>query len=161
MAGAVHAQGSGTVPPADNGLRLTPQLRTSPGLRVHRLPDDDIPAYLQADHMQGDPDSNVTLTGTAEVRRIDGVAKGDRIDYRSDTGAVDIKGNARLMRDGTLVTGPSAQFNIDTDSGEIESPNFWIGASGGSARAERAEIFSRSQMRLTTVQYSGCACVEP
>lgn len=166
LAGAVHAQGSqGTIPSGDTAaqpqLRESIQLRSSPGLRVHKLPDDQIPVFTESDHLQGDPDANVTLTGTAQVRRIDGVAKGERIDYRSDTGAVDIQGNARLMRDGTLITGPSAQFNIDTDSGEIESPNFWIGASGGFARAERAEIFSRSQMRLTTVQYSGCPCPKP
>ncbi|HYG45127.1 MAG TPA: LPS assembly protein LptD, partial [Bordetella sp.] len=164
LAGAAHAQGSqGTVPLADAEppLRESIQLRESPGLRVHQLPDDQIPVFMEADRLEGDPDSNLTLTGSAQVRRIDGVVKGDRIDYGSDTGAVDIQGSARLMRDGTLVTGPAAQFNIDTDSGEIESPDFWIGASGGFARADKAEIFSRSQMRLTTVQYSGCPCPNP
>src|SRR3546814_5511521 len=44
LAGAVHAQGSqGTVPPSDAApppqLRESIQLRASPGLRMHRLPD--------------------------------------------------------------------------------------------------------------------------
>ncbi|WP_094823179.1 LPS-assembly protein LptD [Bordetella genomosp. 4] len=168
LAGAVHAQGSqGTLSSAEtesgasSRLQVAPQLRTSPGLRIHRVPEDDVASYLQADHIEGNPDSNVTLTGHSEVRRIDGVVKGDRIDYRNNTGETTLQGNVRMMRDGTLVTGPSAQFNVDTDSGEIESPNFWIGANGGAARAEHAEIFSRSQMRLTTVQYSGCPCADP
>ena len=168
LAGAVHAQGSQgirtsteTDSEAAPRLQTAPQLRSSTGLRVRRVPEDGVPSFLHADQMQGDPDANVTLTGKGEVRRIDGVVKGDKIDYRNSTGQTDLQGNVRMMRDGTLVTGPSAQFNIDTDSGEIESPNFWIGANGGAARAERAEIFSRSQMRLTTVQYSGCPCADP
>lgn len=168
LAGAVHAQGSqGTLTSteADAGasskLQVSPQLRSSTGLRMHEVPEDEVSSYLHADHIQGDPDANVTLTGTAEVRRIDGIVKGDKIDYRNNTGQTDLQGNVRMMRDGTLVTGPSAQFNVDTDSGEIESPNFWIGANGGTARAEHAEIFSRSQMRLNQVQYSGCPCPNP
>ena len=69
--------------------------------RLHRLPDGNIPAYLEADSIDGDPDSDLTLTGNAQVRRIDGVIKGDRINYRKDSGEVDVEGSARMMRDGT------------------------------------------------------------
>lgn len=136
-------------------------LRTSPGLRLHSLPDGNIPAYLEADSIDGDPDSDLTLTGNAQVRRIDGVIKGDRINYRKDSGEVDVEGSARMMRDGTLVTGPRAKFNVDKYTGEIEKPNFWMGATGGFAIAEHADIFSKSQMRLHTVTYSGCNCEKP
>ena len=162
-AGAVQAQGSqGSTPAASSSsVAAAPVLRTSPGLRVHRLPDGSIPAYMEADSIEGDPDSDLTLTGSAQVRRIDGVIKGDRINYRKDTGAVDVEGSARMMRDGTLVTGPTAKFNVDKYSGEIEKPNFWMGATGGFAVADHADIFSKSQMRLHTVTYSGCACEKP
>ena len=135
-------------------------LRTSPGLRLHSLPDGNIPAYLEADSIDGDPDSDLTLTGNAQVRRIDGVIKGDRINYRKDSGEVDVEGSARMMRDGTLVTGPRAKFNVDKYTGEIEA-EFLDGATGGFAVAEHADIFSKSQMRLHTVTYSGCNCEKP
>lgn len=136
-------------------------LRASPGLRVHKLTDDQMPAYLESDQMDGDPDSNVTLTGNAEVRRIDTVIKGDSINYRKAAGEVDSQGSARLIRDGSLMTGPAMHYNVDTDSGTLDQPNFWIGATGGFAKAEHADIFSRSTMRLTTATYSGCACETP
>ncbi|WP_333904417.1 LPS-assembly protein LptD [Achromobacter insolitus] len=160
-AGAVQAQGSPGSAPAASSTSATPVLRTSPGLRIHRLPDDSIPAFMEADTIDGDPDSDLTLTGNAQVRRIDSVIKGDRINYRKDTGEVDVQGSARMMRDGTLVIGPNATFNVDKSSGQIEKPNFWMGANGGFAVAEHADIFSRSQMRLQTVTYSGCACETP
>jgi len=168
VAGAVQAQGR----PADTpqaaasevnviGLRPASDLRSSSRLSTHRLTDDKIPAYLEADDMQGSPDSRAVLTGNAQVRRIDGVIKGDRITYDNATGEVNVEGNAHMLRDGTLITGPSAHMNADTYSGEIEQPNFWIGATGGSAKASHADIFSQSQMRLKDVTYSGCPCEKP
>nr|WP_254926042.1 LPS-assembly protein LptD [Bordetella genomosp. 11] len=111
--------------------------------------------------MDGDPDSNVTLTGSAQVRRIDSVLKGDQITYRRASGEVDSQGSARLMRDGTLVTAPAMKYNIDADSGQLSSPDFWLGATGGFAKADHADIFSRSTMRLQNTTYTGCACAEP
>lgn len=144
-----------------NARRFGARAAHVPGLRLHSLPDGNIPAYLEADSIDGDPDSDLTLTGNAQVRRIDGVIKGDRINYRKDSGEVDVEGSARMMRDGTLVTGPRAKFNVDKYTGEIEKPNFWMGATGGFAVAEHADIFSKSQMRLHTVTYSGCNCEKP
>src|SRR5690606_33911236 len=40
-------------------------------------------------------------------------------------------------------------------------PNFWLGATGGAGTASRADIFSRSHMRLADVNYSGCPCPDP
>jgi len=160
-AGAAQAQGSPGTAASAPSVTSTPQLRTSPGLRMHRLPDESIPAFMEADTISGDPDYELTLSGNAQVRRIDGVIKGDEINYRKDTGKVDVRGNARMMRDGTLVTGPNATFNVDRYSGEVEKPNFWLGATGGFAVADHADIFSKSQMRLHTVTYSGCPCENP
>ncbi|ARP96373.1 LPS biosynthesis protein [Bordetella genomosp. 13] len=168
VAGAVQAQNRpDSTPPAAaqqvqvHGLRTTSELRTSPRLQVHRLTDDQIPAYLEADDMQGSPDSRLVLKGNAQVRRIDGIIKGDSITYDRVTGDVDIQGNARMLREGTLITGPSARMNVDTYSGEIREPHFWVGATGASATASHADIFSQSQMRLKQVTYSGCPCESP
>lgn len=137
------------------------ELRVSPRLRMHKLTDDEISSYLEADQMDGSPDSRIVLTGNAQVRRIDTVLKGDRIDYNRNTGDINTQGSARLLRDGTLVTAPGLIYNVDNETGQIENPNFWMGASGGFARAEHADIFSRSTMRLSGVTYSGCDCEVP
>lgn len=169
VAGVVHAQGSQdsatqatpAAPKLTTAPRLESGLRMDTRLRMRNIPEDDISAFTEADDIQGDPTSELTMTGNAQVRRHDGVIKGDRIHYEHATGDVDIQGNARLMRDGTLITGPSARMNINTYSGEIEQPNFWVGSTGATARAEHADLFSKSQMRLTTVTYSGCPCDKP
>lgn len=136
------------------------KLREATRLRPHKLTDDQMPAYLEADRMDGDPNSNVTLTGAGQVRRIDTVLKGDEINYRKGSGDLTATGNARLLREGTLVTGTGLRYNMDRSSGDIDSPEFFI-ASGGHATGSHADLYSRSTMRLNDVIYSGCNCEVP
>ncbi|OXR49277.1 LPS biosynthesis protein [Pusillimonas sp. T2] len=139
-----------------------PQLAESSQLRVHGgLKDDDKTSFIVADQVETDPDGKLTLTGKAQVRRIDSVVKGDRIDYQRNTGQVDVWGDGMMMRDGNIIRGPELHYNFDSDTGEITTPDFWLGAGGGSGTAERAQIFSRSQMRLTDMTYAACPCPDP
>lgn len=131
-------------------------------MRVHsNVKDDDKTSFIVSDRVDSQPDGKLILTGDAEVRRIDSVVKGDRIDYQRDTGQVDVWGDAMIMRDGTIVRGPELHYNLDSETGEISSPDFWLGAGGGSGTAERAQIFSRSEMRLTDMTYAACPCPNP
>ena len=123
--------------------------------------DGDKTAFTVSDRIDTDTDGKISLTGNAEVRRIDSVLKGDRIDYQRDTGQIDVWGNAMMMRDGTIVRGPELHYNLDSATGEVSEPSYWLGAGGGSGKAERAQIFSRSTMRLTGMTYSACPCPDP
>lgn len=162
---ASPAAGAAAQPAANQvevrGIQPAVDLRSTSGLRVHRQTDDKIPAFLEGDRIDGSPDTRLTLTGNAQVRRIDTVIKGDSIDYDRKTGEATVTGHLRLQRDATLVTGPTGHVNVDSDQGEIDKPDFWIGATGGTARAEHADIFSKSEFRLKQVTYSGCSCAQP
>jgi len=139
-----------------------PQLIVSPKLQLHaKVDDDEMPAFMAADKMETDEDGKVILTGSAEVRRIDSVVKGDHIDYQRDTGQVHVRGNGLIMREGNIVRGPELSYNVDSETGEVYDPNFWLGADGGRGKAGKADIFSRSRMRLSDVDYAGCPCPEP
>jgi LPS-assembly protein len=143
------------------GLQPVRGMRASPRLREHLLPGDSISTFVQGDQIDGSPDTAFTLTGHAQIRRPDAVLKGDRIHYDRKTGEVTVDGNLRVLRDATLITGPSGRINLDDDEGEINAPDFWLGATGGTAQAQHADIFSQSEFRLTQVRYSGCSCSDP
>ena len=156
---AAHAQQAGSVAPAAGQAS---SLQVAPHLDLHtNLGQDQITSFLSADKMESDEEGKVILTGSAQVRRIDSVVKGDRIDYQSSTGQAKVRGNGLIMRDGSIVTGPELNYNIDKETGEIIEPNFWLGASGGAGKAVKADILSRNHMRLDTVNYSGCPCPDP
>ena len=141
--------------PAGTDLQISSKLRT------HALEEDQMSAFLIADDIRSDEDGRVVLSGKAEVRRADSVVKGDHIDYQRSSGQVRVRGNGLMMRDASIVQAPAFDYNIDSETGEITEPNFWLGASGGAGTAEWAKIFSRDHMRLGRVTYSGCPCPEP
>jgi LPS-assembly protein len=156
---AVQAQQSGAKTDAQTAL---PGLVVAPELRIHsNVDDNEITSFLIGDKMESDEDGLVILTGSAEVRRIDSVVKGDRIDYQRSTGQARVRGNGLIMRDASTVMGPSIDYNVNSETGEVNDANFWLGATGGAGKAVKADILSRDHMRLDDVTYSGCPCPDP
>lgn len=156
---AVQAQPSAV---NGNAQPALPELVVAPELRIHNNVDDnEITSFLIGDKMESDEEGLVILTGSAEVRRIDSVVKGDRIDYQRSTGQARVRGNGLIMRDASTIVGPSIDYNVNSETGEVNDPNFWLGATGGAGTASKADILSRDHMRLNDVTYSGCPCPDP
>ena len=142
--------------PDAGGLRMVGSLGQHPGLK-----DDTLPSFLIGDSIQQGADDRVILTGNAQVRRLDSIIKGDRIDYLQSTGEADVRGNGLIIRDGNLVRGPHLRYNVDSQTGLIEQPQFWLAGSGGVGQADEAEILSRQHMRLKNLRYSGWTGPDP
>ena len=142
--------------PDVNGMRMVGSLRLHPGLKA-----DELPSFLIGDDINRDAQGRVILRGNAQVRRLDAVIKGDRIDYLESTGEVDVRGNGLVVRDGNIVRGPHLRYNVDSEQGLVEQPRFWLGGSAGAGKAAEAEILSRQHMRLKNVRYSGWTGPDP
>ena len=151
---AVRAQEAGAAPTAT--LRESRSLQLHPGIDVNQLP-----VFTRSESVQGDPDDRIVLEGDAEVRRNDVILKGTRIDYDRAAEVLDAQGDVRLLREGSVITGPALRLDMASDSGEFENPEFYVATTGGSGEAEKAEFLSRTQTRLHEVIYSGCPCPEP
>lgn len=144
------------IPAADQGLRESSRLNVHGG-----VPESELSAFTISDKIENDTDDKIILTGNAEVRRNDAVVKGQRIDYQRGTGQVDVWGDGYLMRDGNVVKGPEIHYNLDSETGEITNADFWLGAGGGSGTSALTQVFSRSQMRMTDMEYAACPCPDP
>ncbi|WP_322996643.1 LPS-assembly protein LptD [Castellaniella sp.] len=141
---------------ADQPVAPTGELRTVGSLRLHSAPQDDaLPAFLIGDDISRDAQGRVSLQGNAQVRRLDGVIKGDRIDYDQDTGEIEVSGHGLMMRDGNIIKAPHLRYNTGTSQGAIQAPEFWLGASAGQGHAAYADVLSRQHMRLDDVRYTG------
>jgi len=149
--------------PQLNSMKLAPveDLQVSSKLQTHVLEEDQMSAFLIANDIHTDEEGRVVMSGDAEVRRIDTVVKGDRIDYLRSTGQLRVRGNGLIMRDASIIKAPAFDYNIDAESGEISELDFWLGTTGGSGAADRADIFSHDHMRLNDVTYTGCPCPDP
>ncbi|WP_353171804.1 LPS-assembly protein LptD [Paracandidimonas soli] len=152
-----------TAAPAQAGQQVVPRgLQVAPQLREHRnLQEEEMSVFLVGDDLSFDGEGKMVLQGGAQVRRIDSVVKGDRIEYDRDSGQVKVRGNGLMMRDASIVVGPEIDYNLNSETGEVTAPDFWLGGSGGAGTAERAEILSQQHMRLYDMRYSGCPCPDP
>ncbi len=154
---SAHAQ---PTPVSVNSAIVGPGLRISPLLERSTIPDKEMPAFLEGAQMQGDGLGNAKLRGKATIRRQDAVLKANIIDYNKRTGVMDAQVNARLIRDGNVITGASIIYNAEDGTASIDQPNFWV-ENGGAGVGSWADVFNRDQMSLTDVTYSGCPCPQP
>ena len=139
----------------------SPEIQVAPSLRVQSIAQDNLSVYFSADKLERTEEGQMRLSGDAQVRRIDSVAKGDTIRYQPDTGELEIRGNGRLIRDGTIINSNAIDYNIKTETGQLTAPTFLFGGSGGKGTAEQADLLSKDHLRMKTVEYSGCPCPTP
>lgn len=154
---AVHAQPAPAPAPP---FIVGPGLRISPMLERSTVPDKEMPAFLEGEQIEGDGLGNAKLRGKAVIRRQDAVLKANIIDYNKRTGVMDAQINARLIRDGNVITGTSIIYNAEDGTASIDQPNFWLD-DGGAGSGSWADVFNRNQMSITDVTYSGCPCPQP
>ncbi|WP_353958762.1 LPS-assembly protein LptD [Zwartia vadi] len=154
---AVHAQ---PTPAPSTPAIVGPGLRLSPLLERSTVPDKEMPAFLEGAQIEGDGLGNAKLKGKASIRRQDAVLKANIIDYNKRTGVMDAQINARLIRDGNVITGTSIIYNSEDGTASIDQPNFWLD-DGGAGVGSWADVFNRDQMSIMDVTYSGCPCPQP
>ncbi len=151
----------GALHPAFSSEPRVPQLKAATHLRLHDVNEDNMSTYFSANNIEGTEEGEVLLSGDAQVRRIDSVAKGDSIRFNQNSGDLEIRGQGSLIRDGTIIRSPSIDYNVQNETGVIESPHFFFGGAGGAGQAVEALLLSKDHLRMKTVEYSGCPCPAP
>lgn len=145
---------------ASSELRV-PQLKTAPHLRVQSVKEDNLAAYFIADSVERTQTGEILLTGEAQVRRLDAIAKGEEIRYSPDNGEVKIRGKGSLIREGSVIRSDAIDYNLNAETGHIDESSFTFGGAGGSGTASESQLLSRNHLRMKTVEYSGCPCPVP
>lgn len=151
----------GALHPAFSSEPRVPQLKAATQLQVHDVTEDNMSAYFSANTVESTEEGEVLLSGEAQVRRLDSVAKGDTIRFNQSTGDLEIRGQGSLIRDGTIIRSPKIDYNVQNETGAVEAPRFFFGGAGGAGEAKEALLLSSDHLRMKTVEYSGCPCPTP
>lgn len=135
-----------------------------PRLRIERALGDGRAAgapegatYARARRISGQVDETIALEGDAEVRRGGTVLRGDRIDYSVPDDEVTVTGNARIFREGAVITGPSLKLRIDAQTGRMPDASFSYAQLGGRGTCALIEFLGEDKTRLTDAIYTNCA----
>ncbi len=118
-------------------------------------PGQSLPVYVSGQRMDGEADKRVTVQGEAMLRRHDVVLRAQRIDYDMTQERVDLQGNVKATVKGDRFTGPSMSFDVNNDTGRMDTPAFTL-LGGGAGNAQQWTMLSSSTSQATKVRYSTC-----
>ena len=128
--------------------------RAQEGLKLRLSPDLIDPSkktrvgavsFGMADKVTGTMDTDVTLTGNAELRRAGGdVLKADTMHYRQVEDDLFAQGAVRIVRDGNVYTGPEMRIKLDDYSGYFTMPEYFLSGTRNRRRPVEAEILTAS-----------------
>jgi LPS-assembly protein len=84
-------------------------------------------SFARADRIDSTTDTDVTLTGNAELRRPGGdVLTADRMHYVVVDDELFANGAVKIVRDGNVFTGPELQMKLDAYSGFFIKPEYQL-----------------------------------
>lgn len=116
------------------------------------------PATIDAEHIEGVSDLEVSARGRAELKRDDVTIFGDLLRYNREFGRAEADGGVRLELGADRFFGPRLRFDTLNETGVFEAPTFILNRNlTARGSAERVEIRGRDHLLLNRAKYTTCA----
>lgn len=122
-------------------------------------PDSSI--FFEADQLEGQTENTMTGIGNVKMRREGTSINADRVDYTDKDSTAVAAGNVVVEKAGDVTKGPFLKYNIQTEEGYMDSPNFSFAKKERRIRPSRGDA-SKIQFegpdndRLFNVRYTTC-----
>jgi LPS-assembly protein len=137
-------------------LRLETQLNEAGAVQT-----EGRPVYGRADSLSGRPGRDLTLEGDAELRRAGTVVRGNRITWYPEDEEVLAVGAVRVVRQGSVFTGPELRLKLDSTEGFFTSPSYELPLYNGRGSAERVDFLGPDRIGLRNATYTTCRPEDP
>jgi LPS-assembly protein len=131
-------------------------LRVDKTFRAMPAPVAETPVFIEADDMHGKKGNQLEATGDALLRDRRQTIKADRLLYLQESRFIDANGSVVLELDGSTMSGPHLELNLDTNIGEMEHPDFYIAENGARGSADILRIADRQHFELDNASYTTC-----
>ena len=116
----------------------------------------DSPTYLSSDYGEGKLNDSYTLKGHVSIKRGSQRMDADKAIYDDKSGVVDATGNVRFEQGGLITEGTSAQFNLNTGTGQFDSARYQYLQQHASGRAATIVRKSQDVIQLEHATYTTC-----
>ena len=135
-----------------------PELKPSPALR-ESMPTavrDQLPTYLEGDHVSGRTDLDTVVEGDARLRRGDTIIRADRLEYYQPTDTAKARGNVRINRAGNVYEGPLLELKVDSFEGFFNQPRYRFFRNDAYGQAERVDFIDDKRSVIRNATYTTC-----
>ncbi|SMG13564.1 LPS-assembly protein LptD [Paraburkholderia susongensis] len=136
-------------------LSLAPQLEEHP-----LAPGMQAATFGIASNATGTLNQDLSLKGSAELRRVTAVVQADAIHYDVDRDVADAFGHVKLTRDGNEFIGPDAHLHVDSSEGTMTTPTYHFILTDGRGHAARIDLLDNQRETIYDGTYSTCQCVD-
>ncbi|HVK53642.1 MAG TPA: LPS-assembly protein LptD [Burkholderiales bacterium] len=138
-------------------LRIAENLSESP-----RKSGSKATIFFEADQLEGEAEDSMRVTGNARMSQEGLTVKADSIEYTEVDTTATAQGNVVVDKAGDQTRGPFLRYNLQTDEGFMQTPDFSFAKKEGRLRASRGNA-SRVQFegpdrdRLFDARYTTCS----
>jgi LPS-assembly protein len=154
-AGAAHAQESDPV----TSVEETPAQLHPTGLMPELLPAAQVrqsPVFLEGDHLQGRPEKETVIEGTAMLRRAGTTIRADRLEYNQENDRALATGHVRVNRAGNVYEGPELDMQVEKFSGHFDAPRYQFLQNDAHGEAARADFIDENHTVVHQATYTTC-----
>lgn len=163
-AGFVLCACGGAVAADDSALGLKPdgggiQLKLqSDFVRIPASNKDPVPLFIDANNVQGHQDVDIEAEGEVRLRKRGKAVFADWLRYDQAQSEVHARGNVRIEQRGDSIEGTELNYNIDTERGAMEKPNYrlQINATNGRGEGDRLIFEGENKYRMLAGSYTTC-----
>lgn len=141
--------------PDGGGVRL--QLQPD-FIRIPPTNQDVVPLFIDADSIQGHHEQEIEAEGSVRLRKRGKAVYADWLRYDQPQAEIHARGNVRLEQRGDTIDGTELNFNVDTERGAMEKPNYrmQVSATSGRGQGERLVFEGESKYRMVNGNYTTC-----
>src|SRR5690606_15268860 len=137
----------------DTGLKLRLQRELIPYEHGEGEPE---PMFLEADRVQGHQDRELEAEGNVRLRQRGEAIFAEYLYYAFPEQELTATGKVRLERHGDVVTGTKLVYNMQTETGHVESPTYNFQGYRARGDARRLEMQSRDRFLIEKATYTNC-----
>jgi LPS-assembly protein len=115
-----------------------------------------IPAIVEADSIVGKSTTEIEMLGNAILSKGDQSIRADQLQYFQDTQHINAQGGVIMQQQGSSVSGPRLQLNLDTNIGSMEQPNFYFSENAARGSADKMDIRDKKHYSFAKASYTTC-----
>jgi len=114
------------------------------------------PAFITAQHMEGQKGNQLEANGNAEVHKDGQAIFADRLLYQQDSREISADGSVRIEQNGDVMTGAHLEYNLDSGAGEITQAEYHLAENNARGNADVLRMEGKGKYTLRKVSYTTC-----
>ena len=133
------------------------KLRMQPELIPYSLGrDEPTDLFLDADNVEGHQDRELEAVGSVRLRKRGAAVFADQLRLSFPDQQFTATGHVRFEKEGDVLTGEQLFYDLNHDSGYIDSPEYRLPRYGARGNASRLVAENRDLYRISKATYTTC-----